>query len=267
MVSLRTQFVHVYIKDETDPSAPDGFVDYGLFTQVELPNSRYLRNHGLSRDGNLYKANFCEMFRYPEQLRLATDPKYDENAFSQILEPKTGEDHSKLLAMLDAVNDYSIPIEETVERYFDLDNLTSYLAFNILMGNADCSSQNYFLYSPVNSNTWYFFCWDGDGSLNYYEMKHIKGHWIESEWMRGISNFWGMSLFNRMLKVDTYRNAITAKVEALHKSITPERISLLIKQYRKTVDQYSRRMPDSINMRVSAEILDTIYINISVLTS
>ena len=132
--SLRTQFVHLYVRDLTAEEPKDTFEDYGLFTQVELPNNRYLRNHGLSVNGALYKANMCEMYRYPDKLKLSTDPDYDLAAFSTVLEPKTGEDHRKLLEMLDAVNDQAVPAEELLERYFDLDNLTSYLAFNILMG-------------------------------------------------------------------------------------------------------------------------------------
>ena len=167
MASLRTQFVDVFIKDET--AGETAFTDYGLFTQVELPNGRYLRNHGLSRNGNLYKANMCEFYRYGDKLRLATDPLYDPAAFSEVLEPKTTEDHTKLIAMLDAVNDYTVPIEKTVGQYFNLENLTSFLAYNILMGNTDTNSQNYMLYSPVNSDIWYFTCWDGDGCLPFSE--------------------------------------------------------------------------------------------------
>lgn len=261
MVSLRTQFVRVYVKDETTPDASEGFEDYGLFTQVELPNRRYLRNHGLSRDANLYKANICEMYRYPEQLRLADDPAYDAEAFSEVLESKTGNDHSKLLTMLDAVNDYTIPIEEVVGRYFDLDNLTSYLAFNMLMANPDSNAQNYLLYSPVNSEKWYYLCWDGDGSLSYYEDMLLQNAWKEGEWTRGVSDYWGVVLFNRMLRVDEYRQALTRKVEALHKVITPERIASLIARYRKVVDQYTVRMPDAVNMQIPTEKLNAVYEN------
>lgn len=260
MVSLRTQFVHLYIKDETDPSAPDGFVDHGLYTQVELPNRRFLRNHGLSRNGNLYKSFFFEMFKYPE-LKLSTDPEYDPDAFRNYLEPKSGEDHSKLLKMLDAVNDYSIPIEEVIEKHFDLDNLTSYLAFNILMANPDSDAQNYYLYSPVNSDTWYYICWDGDAALGYYD-RELKGSaWAEGEWTRGLSNYWGVVLFNRMLKVDAYRDALTAKVEALRSVVNPERIAALIARYRMVVDQYTTRMPDAIYMEVPTDKLELIYQN------
>ena len=37
MMGLRTQFVHLYVKDLTD-SDTGAFVDYGLYTQVEQLN-------------------------------------------------------------------------------------------------------------------------------------------------------------------------------------------------------------------------------------
>jgi len=201
------------------------------------------------------------MYRYPDQLRLADDPEYDAEAFSEVLEPKTGNDHAKLLAMLDAVNDYNIPIEEVVDQYFNLDNLTSYLAFNILMANPDSNAQNYLLYSPVNSEKWYYLCWDGDGSLSYYEDALLNNAWIEGEWTRGVSDYWGVVLFNRMLKVDKYRDALTQKVEALHKVVTPERIASMIARCRKVVDQYTVRMPDVVNMRIPTAKLEAVYEN------
>ena len=261
ITSLRTQFVHVYVKDLTSPAAQDAFADYGLFTQVELPNGRYLRNHGLSQNGNLYKANLFDMLRYEDKLRLATDPAYDLTRFSELLEPKTTEDHSKLLEMLDAVNNYTIPIEQVAGKYFDLDNLTSYLAFNILMANPDSDAQNYLLYSPVNSDKWYYLCWDGDGALSYYEDALLDNQWAEGEWTKGVTNYWGVALFNRLLRLQSFREALNEKVELLRERITAERIAGLIKQYRAVVDQFTSRMPDISNMRVPSEQLELIYQN------
>ncbi|NCB36411.1 MAG: spore coat protein CotH, partial [Clostridia bacterium] len=225
LTSLRTQFVHVYINDRTDPANKNEFVDHGLYTQVELPNGRFLRNHGLSQNGNLYKANLNEMFRYEDKLRLATDPLYDIAAFSEILEPKTSQDHSKLLNMLDMLNDFSTPIEEVAQKHFNIDNLTSYLAFNLLMFNPDSNAQNYLLYSPVNSDCWYYICWDGDGSLSWYEDELLQNAWLESPWTRGVSNYWGVVLFNRLLRTQSFREALIDKVELLRTMITPERIA------------------------------------------
>ena len=52
--SIRTQFVRLFVKDETSGSTQ--FVDYGLYTQAEVPTKKYLSNHGLDRAGYLYKA-------------------------------------------------------------------------------------------------------------------------------------------------------------------------------------------------------------------
>lgn len=261
MISLRTQFVHVYIRDRTDPDAPDAFVDYGLFTQVEQPNGRFLRNHGLSQNGNLYKANMCEMYRYEDRIRLATDPLYDVQAFSEVLEPKSGDDHSKLIEMLEAVNDGATPIEQVIEKYFDLENLTSYMAFNLLLGNADSNAQNYYLYNPVGSDTWYYLCWDGDASLKDYEDALLDFSWQEGAWTKGISNYWGVVLFNRMLRVPQYRQALLEKVELLHAQITPQRIAEQIARYRTTVDLFTTVMPDVAGIQVERAELEQIYEN------
>ena len=257
MTSLRTQFVQVFIKDET--AGETMFSDYGLFTQVELPNGRYLRNHGLSRDGNLYKANMFEFYRYEDNIRLATDPKYSLAAFSEVMEPKTTNDHTKLIAMLDALNDYTIPIEKTIAQYFNLDNVMSFLTYNILMGNTDTKSQNFLLYSPVNSNIWYFICWDGDGSLQYYEGSLYDDANAEPDWAYGVSNYWGMVLFNRMLRISAYRDAMTVKMEQLRSIITPELIAQEITKYRTVVDTFTSRMPDAINLESTTAQLELLY--------
>ena len=267
MVSLRTQYVHLYVKDKTDPTAPDAFVDYGLFTQVELPNGRYLRNHGLSKNGALYKANLCEMFRYEDALKLETDPEFDAAAFERVLEPKTTNDHEGLLKMLDAVNDLSQPIEKVIEQYFDMENLTSYLAFNMLMGNADSDAQNYYLYSPVNSDTWYFLCWDGDGCLSYYEDELTDNKWADASWTQGVSCYWGNHLFNRALRLPAFREALRSKVEALHQVITVERINELIALYRETADRYTTVMPDAVGMGMERGKLDLLYENMALDTN
>ena len=255
--SLRTQFVHMYVRDLT-ADAKAVFEDYGLYTQVELPNNRYLRNHGLSVDGYLYKANLCELYRYPDELKLVTDPDYDEALFETVLESKTGDDHTKLLAMLDAVNDYSLSTEEVLDTYFDIDNLTSYMAFNLLMGNQDSNAQNYLLYSPLGGTRWYYICWDGDDCLNESERALREKDWMEGAWTRGVSNYWGVVLFNRALRLPSFREALQEKMELLRGIITPERVKELIERYRAVVDPYVARLPDSEGMRVEADVRNAV---------
>ena len=77
MMGLRTQFVHLYVKDLTD-SDTGAFVDYGLYTQVEQLNKTALKAHGLDSTGQLYKINSFEFHRNEDIIRLTTDPAYDQ---------------------------------------------------------------------------------------------------------------------------------------------------------------------------------------------
>jgi Spore coat assembly protein len=239
MVSLRTQYVRLFVKDETTDPPKVTFVDYGLYTQIEQPNRKFLRSHLLDPDGQLYKATFFEFFRYPDQIRLADDPRYDEQAFSKILEIKGNRDHSKLIKMLEDVNNPNIPIEQTFEKYFDTDNYFTWLAFNILMGNLDTQSQNFYLYSPHNGNKWYFIPWDYDGDL-----ARQLGFYVYDDFEYGIANYWGVPLHKRVFKVARYRQMLDQKMNELMDLLTPDRLEGMLKEYKKATDTYSLQMPD-----------------------
>ena len=97
----------LYVKDKTE--GEDGlFRDYGLYTQVEQINKAYLRSHGFDSEGNLYQAGSFDWGRHADVLVNATDASYNLEAFEEYLEVKGSEDHSKLLAMLDAVRDSEV---------------------------------------------------------------------------------------------------------------------------------------------------------------
>ena len=243
IVSLRTQFVHLYVKDETIEPPSETFVDYGLYTQIEQPNKKFLRNHLLDSDGQLYKTTFFEFHRYEEDIRLADDPLYDEEAFGTKLEIKGNRDHSKLIQMLDDVNNYAIPIEQVFEAYFNSDNYFTWLAFNILVGNIDTQSQNFYLYSPKNSQTWYFIPWDYDGSLNRLYEQYFN-YPERPSWEIGISNYWGVVLHKRVLTNKEYRAKLDEKVNELMAFLTPERINSMVEGYRTVTDGYLNQMPD-----------------------
>ncbi len=257
MMGLRTQFVHLYVKDETSGASNAKFVDYGLFTQVEQPNTRYLKNHGLDSGGQFYKATFFEFLRYEGQLELITDPSYDEDEFNSILEVKGDEDHTKLLQMLKDLNDYSKSIEDVFERYFDRDNYFTWLAFNILSGNIDTQSQNYYLYSPTNSSTWYFIPWDYDGAWSRYEDNAINGE--ESGFEAGLSNYWGSTLHNRVLALPKYRAMLDEKIQALRIMMTPEKTKAMIDTYRPIIEKYAFSMPDRMYIRATEKEWNQIY--------
>lgn len=253
MMSARTQFVHLYVKDETE-GGNGIFEDYGLYTQVEQINGRYLRTHGLDNNGQLYKNEFFEFLRYEDSIKLVTDPTFDLNAFETYLEVKGDTDHSKLIEMLEDVNNYFIPIEDTVEKWFDTENLFYWMGFQILMGNEDTNARNYFLYSPLNLDKFYFISWDNDSSLTALEDEMVGNGGFAGSWEAGISNYWGSPLFQRMYKVKEYRDGLTAAIEALRTEyLTEDKVNSLVQIYRDVVKPYVYSMPDIMHVRLTEE--------------
>lgn len=266
LISLRTQFVHLYVKDETKEEPDKAFVDYGLYTQVEQPNTRFLRNHGLDTGGHLYKMNYFEFFRYEEVIKLKTDPTYDVKEFEEILEIKGDNDHTKLIDMLTSLNDYTKPIEGVFEKYFDADNYFTWLAFNILTGNIDTQSRNYYLYSPLNSDTWYFIPWDCDAVLFKQEYSLLNPEEAAQDlgYEVGISNYWGDVLHNRVLREEKYRKMLDDAINELRaKYLSAEKINALIKTYRPVVEPYVYTMPDIMYARLTPKEYDSVATNLA----
>ena len=242
MMGLRTQFVHLYVKDLTD-SDTGAFVDYGLYTQVEQLNKTSLKAHGLDSTGQLYKVNFFEFYRYEDAIKLTTDPTFDQAKFDSYLETKGSSDHSKLIEMLEKLNDESQPMENLLETYFDVENIAYWMAFQLLTGNVDTQSRNMYLYSPQNSDTWYILDWDNDDMLRRKEHELTRFTDAES-WEWGISNYWGNVLFRRCLQTASYREALDTAVQELHDYLNADRIEEMTAHYRTITEQYIWQMPD-----------------------
>jgi hypothetical protein len=244
---LRTQFVHLYVRDLSQGIFSNSFQDYGLFTHVENVDTDYLKNHGLDPKGSLYKAENFEFYRYPDEIKLVDDPDYKKRDFEDRLEIKGDEDHTKLITMLDDVNNRMININTAIEKYFDRENYLTWLAINILFDNVDTSSRNFYIYSPSNSNKWYFIPWDYDKSLGGYD-KYSRGLWQE-----GITNYWGTVLHQRFLMVKQNRDDLSKKIEELYSIFSEENMSQQIKIYQPIVNQFLSKIPDNEMGKVNIE--------------
>lgn len=256
MLSLRTQFVHLYVKDCTDVDS-DSFEDYGLYTQVEQLNKTGMKNHGLDSNGQLYKINYFEFYRYEDVIKKEDDPDYDKVQFENYLEIKGNSDHSKLIAMLEELNDYSVSIDTVLSDHFDVENLTYWMAFQILTGNSDTQNRNTYLYSPLNSDTWYFISWDNDGALMKTE-NSLKDYSDQSSWECGVSNYWGNVLFQRCLKSDTFREELDRAVEDLKDKFAHDTVEKMVQSYVAVVKPYVYAMPDAMNAPLTSEQYDQV---------
>lgn len=242
--SLRTQFVHLYVKDETTGASEAEYEDYGLFTQVEVWNKKSLRAHGFDRNGQLYKVTNSEFYRYEDEIRLGDDPAFDLEAFESRMEIKGDTDHSKLIAMLEDVNNEELPIEDVLDAHFDLTNLTYWMAFQILIGNLDTQNGNFYLYSPLASDTFYILPWDLDGGFGTDDLRIVGWQKAESPWNRGVSNYWGNAFFRRCLQSETFCDALEKAITDLHAYMNEDRIKQMTDVYRKVTEEYAFTAPD-----------------------
>ncbi len=260
LTSMRTQFVHLYVKDLTNKDSNGEFVDYGLYTQIEQANERFLAAHGLDSNGNLYKATNFEFYRYPDQLKLETDASFNKDEFEKIVENKGSNDHRKLLSMLDDVNNQKLNINEVVEQHFDKNNYLTWVAANILMGNSDVTTQNFYLYCPSNSEKWYFLPWDYDGA--WRSSPTAEKHSELADWQAGLSNYWGSVLHKRFFKDPKNVEALSKKIEELTAIINPVNTKKLLDEYYPTVSQFVKKSPDKDYLDVEIADYDDVYYGI-----
>ncbi|MFD2118074.1 exopolysaccharide Pel transporter PelG [Paenibacillus yanchengensis] len=235
MSSLRTQYIHVYVKDLSNNNSDTSYQDLGLFTHIEQPNKKFLKAHLLDPNGHVYKAINFEYF-LSDEIKNYNDPAYDEAMFEQILEIKGNKDHSKLIRMLEDVNNLGIPIEETIAKHFDEENFLTWTALNILIDNVDTMSQNFYLYSPLNSEIWYLLPWDYDYSFHRARNRHPFQH--------GISTYWGNVIHSRYFRSEKNVEKLLKKVEELEDYVNQETIAKQIDKYRDIVEPFLHRMPD-----------------------
>lgn len=255
MFSARTWFVHLYVKDRSE--GEDGlFEDYGLYTAVEQINKKYLRNRNLDADGNFYKAENFDWRPHVDVIMPATSPNFDQNAFEDILEIKGDPDHTKLINMLAAIDREETPIGDIVDKYFDRDNLYSWLAFHILMGNRDIEAENYYLYSPQGSDEFYFISWDNDKILpEAYEK--LKDENFSPGWSHGIFPLVSARLFERMFQDAECRQRLQDTVDDLRENyLTDEAISEAAVKYSDLIKSSVFSYPDSAYERVTESDYD-----------
>ena len=172
---------------------------------------------------------------------------------NSVVKCKGRQDNERLLEMIDAVNDNSIDINEIIDTYFDRENYENWLLFNILMGNIDTTVQNFYLYSPLNGNRWYFIPWDSDDSLKRYERKLKGGSRQYDEWEMGISNYWGLMLHQRFLKNEKNREELRQKAREMHEWLNAESVDKLAQEYNALLEPYISQMPDIMYLQCTLE--------------
>lgn len=250
LLSTRTSFVHLYVRDLTADQDTQ-FMDYGLYTMVEPINKRYLKNRNLDSSGELYKVVDFDFARHADVIMQPTDSGYSAARFEEMLESKGSNDYSGLIAMLDALNDETIPIQDVVEAYFDKDSLYSWLAINLLLDNKDTDTENFYLYRPMGDEHFYIIPWDFDGSLRRDYEKLRDPDYVPG-WEQGIFLYTQSKLFGRMMRSEYCTNELSETITVLHDDVFSGKVvQSRAEVLSEIVPQYLYDMPDMAYARVT----------------
>ncbi len=250
--SLRTKFIHVFVKDLSRGDIDGDFVDYGLFTHVESVDDDYLRAHGLDKDGLLYKAeNF--FFQKSKDLRLKSDNKFDKDKFEEILSIENGGDHEEIIELVSSVNNYLVNINTTVNQHLQVDNYITWLAVNILLDNRDTNTQNFFLYKPKDHETFYFLPWDYDGAFDFYDQVQTYSANYLAPWRVGLANYWSVPLHSRFFKDPNNIKLLNDKIDEIYYKLSAMHLENTIDSYNQVVMPFVSRGPDILGLRGSLE--------------
>ena len=249
------KFVHLYIKDES-VSATE-FTDYGLYTYVERFSDRFLLSRELDYYGSLYLAEDFNFGLYENALTLETSNSFSKNDFVRVLKTKASEDHSRLLQMLSELNDESVSIETTFEKYFDSDNYFKWLAFQILSGNYKAAASGFGLYVPRGNEKILFVFWDQSKSFSRFEKELIEGVKYELRGDTvlenlGVTPFTSSVLHRRVLSVKKYRELLRSEIEALLSRFEDGSLHYIIES-NKAAARYTLTLPDSRYLPLTAE--------------
>ena len=237
ITSLRTQFVNLYVDNE----------DFGLFTHVEYVGKEYLKRRGYDKDSNVYKAENFEFRVHPELAIDANGQPLDIKAFETILDQKRGDDSKKLLEMLNALNDTENDFQNDVlNKYFNINNILTWEAINILMGNTDITTSNFYIFNPKGKDTFYILPWDYDQSWGFdREATTLRLDTVPAKSSRGPHNFWATKLGERFLSQPGSIELLKSAVEEIKNNyLTKSKIKTFIDSYHPVVFPQVSKNPD-----------------------
>ena len=223
MMSLRTEFAQLYIKNTASPD-PE-YESYGLYILKEQPDENYFLNRSLDESGNLYRARSFD-FTPGAGLLDVDDANYNKKQFEELLDIKQGESHTALLSMTADVNDMARDIDSIVEEHFNRENLLTYLAMNVILGNEESAAEGYLLYKPTTSAVWYILPEDMGGTMQA-AMEPQRYQVMNS----GLSQFSGNLLYERFLQKPGNVEALADRIEELMERIDPDAVRELTDQY------------------------------------
>ncbi len=139
---------------------------YGLASQVEQIDERFLHRMGIEMHGNLYKPWYGNL----GSLDFIEEPDQRAWWYSYHYPKKTNRDSGMedMIAFIRLINntpDDQFPA--AIAEAMDVNEWLDWYAVNILLGNFEMLEKNYYLYHDFSTDRWIILPWDVDLSLGH----------------------------------------------------------------------------------------------------
>jgi spore coat protein CotH len=144
-------YARLYINDEY----------YGLFSEIEQVDERFLHHNGIEMHGNLYKPFYG-------RLDLEADDWWYSYHYPKKTNRQSG--HEDLVTLIELIN--NTPDEQfpgAIAEVLDVNNWLDWYAVNTLIGNFEMTNKNYYIYHDFSSARWMILPWDVDISFGHNE--------------------------------------------------------------------------------------------------
>ncbi|MEE8390507.1 MAG: CotH kinase family protein, partial [Anaerolineae bacterium] len=147
----RASYARLYINGEY----------YGLFSQVEQVDERFLYRNGFEMHGNLYKPFYGPLG--PEANDWWYTTRYPKKTNRQ-------SGHQDLVTFIELIN-YTPDDQfaDEIAAVMDVNGWLDWYAVNILIGNFEMTNKNYYIYDDFDAGRWMILPWDTDIALGHNE--------------------------------------------------------------------------------------------------
>jgi spore coat protein CotH len=141
-------------------------VYYGMFSQAEQVDKRFLHRMDIEIHGNLYKpyyGNLCS-------LDYISDPEEREWWYRHYYPKKTNRlgGHEDIIAFIELINHTpEAQFPEAIAEVLDVNEWLDWYAVNILIGNFEMMEKNHYFYHDLSTDRWLVLPWDLDLSLGH----------------------------------------------------------------------------------------------------
>jgi len=161
---LRSYLAYDFLARAGVPTPRAGFarlnindVYYGLFSQVEQIDERFLYRQGIDLHGNLYKPYYGNL--------SANDWSYAYHYPKKTNRQSGIEDIVAFIELINDTPDAQFP--SAIASVLDVNGWLDWYAANVLIGNFEMLEKNYYLYHDLSVERWMILPWDVDISLGH----------------------------------------------------------------------------------------------------